>query len=257
MGLLQRTSSSFPICSRAPINPEIRHGVAVFKRVLEERRGEPLPECFLQFFEKEELWWGIGQQLFIHAISFCAKSDVLTQWRGYCPDGGVAIGVNFSELLRRAYASEVLLWKMLYEADAQRELAQRMLAIGNRNLEELNRLLVNVPETESKKAYNEYVKLVSNMFFMSALTFKHDAFDSEEEWRVILLDTSGGISERLKFRARGKTITPYVELVFEPASMISEIQCSPGTWSRSALYSIDRLAKKMGNVKVTHSRLPL
>jgi hypothetical protein len=235
---------------------EIYHGIDVLKEVLNENKGDPLAESFMQSFKSDALWWGIGKQIFEYAICFCETNDALTQWRGYSPNGGVAIGVNFQELVRWANIAGLSVGKILYERDTQREFLQRLFARGRQYFERLEQIVATTPTPERSRAFNDLLIKVSELLLKVVLLFKHDAFDSEREWRVFNITSADNTLYALKFRVRGNAIVPYVEMPFK-SPLISEIRCSPGSWPRSARYAIDRLAKSLGDVEVTESPLPL
>jgi hypothetical protein len=235
---------------------EIYYGSGVLKEVLEEYKGDPIADTFRQALWEDGLWLGLGKELFLHAICFCETNDALTQWRGYSPNGGVAIGLDVSALKRRSPGTFVL-GKLYYQREAQQDFMRRILQCGMRHRERLNQTMANVTETESRRVMTDFLLIVSQSLLRLVLFCKHPAFASEEEWRVFTVELKDSPPERLNFRTRGDALIPYVELPFEP-SLITEIRCSPGTWSRSALYGIDRLAKSLGDhVKVTQSSLPL
>ena len=234
---------------------EVRHGVDTVRRVLEEHKGDPIADSFVHSFSDSTLWWGIGKHIFVHAICFCEKGDVLTQWRSYSPVGGVAIALNFSELMERATRADFAFGRMIYSPEAQRDLVRRMFNRGRDHFHQLLKNLSGLGQAEREQAINEILILISRPLLTLALFFKHLAFASEEEWRVLKIEAADN-STSLRFRGRSGTIIPYVELDFEP-SLITEIRCSPGYWSRSSLHAIGRLSRSLGSVEVTHSDLPL
>lgn len=236
---------------------EIRHGIDLVRGVLEETPSDPISKSFREAFDKTGMWWGIGNRFFVHAICFCCGDDVLTQWRGFAPSAGVAIGVDFAALKNRAENSEFALGRMLYDTNKQRDLVQRTLARGRQYFPRLKAIFGSVPESAAKLALDTLMTEVGICLLKSLLLFKHSAFHSEDEWRVFKLEAPDTLSQALNFRARGGSIIPYVELPFEP-SLVSHVRCSPGPWSQSSLYGIDRLAKSLGDhVQVTQSTIPL
>jgi len=145
---------------------------------------------------------------------------------------------------------------MFYESDIQRALVHRMLDRGMEHFDRLRSVVLDIPDAERVGPVDDFLLRVSQRLLILALFFKHPAFASEEEWRVFKVETADNTTNGLKFSTRGGAITPYVELAFDP-SLISEIRCSPGPWSRSVLHAVERLAKSLGNVNVTRSDLPL
>jgi hypothetical protein len=169
----------------------------------------------------------------------------------------VAIGVDFATLKTRAENSEFALGRMLYDTIKLRALVQRTLERGRQYLPQLKAIFGRVPEPAAKSALDTLMAEVGICLLKSLLLFKHSAFHSEDEWRVFKLQAPDTLSQALKFRVRGGSIIPYVELPFEP-SLIRHVRCSPGPWSQSALYGIDRLAKSLSDhVQVTQSTIPL
>jgi hypothetical protein len=236
---------------------EIYHGIGVLKEVLNDNKGDPLADSVMQSFKSDALWWGIGTQIFEYAICFCETNDALTQWRGYSRNGGVAIGVNFHELVHWAKLAGLLVGKILYKRDAQREFLRLLFDRGRQHFDRLERIVATTPTTEPSPAFNDLLIKVSELFLRVVLFFKHDAFESETEWRVFNIRSADNPPHQpLKFRVRGSEIVPYVEMPFK-SPLISEIRCSPGSWPRSVRYAIDRVAKSLGDVKVTESHLPL
>lgn len=234
---------------------EVRHGIGVIRTVLEKEEPDRITKAVLQSLKNNELWT-IGESVFVHAICFCTGDDVLTQWRGYSSGGGVAIGVDFNKLKAQAENLRFALAKMLYIRDKQEEMVRRILSRSREFLPRLKDALHGTREEQNKQGAS-FLSEIAICFLKAALFFKHEAFSSEDEWRVLKLETPEDLRDKLKFRARGNTVTPYVELPIEPL-LITEIRCSPGFWSQSAIYGMERLAMRFGpHVRVTHSALPL
>ncbi len=236
---------------------EIRHGIAILRNVLEANKKDDLiSRALLETLAMNELW-RFGSSFYVHAICFCAGNDVLTQWRGYSPSGGVAIGVDFKELKRRAENMEFGIAKMLYARDKQEEIIRRTLNRSQELLQEASPMGEGVSEMEINQFIAKFLTQIAIRILKSTLLFKHEAFSSEDEWRVLTVEDAESVPGKLRFRVRDNRITPYTEIPFEP-SLVSEVRCSPGTWSRSALYGVNRLAKSLGDhVKVTQSELPV
>ena len=68
----------------------------------------------------------------IHVGCFSEKSDDLSQWRGYCPDGiGYSIGFEPLQLVAAATRQCAILAPCIYDYNRQTELIGRLLATGN------------------------------------------------------------------------------------------------------------------------------
>jgi hypothetical protein len=230
---------------------EIRYGFDIIRQVLEQSKSDNLKESLLATYKEFETL-GVGRGLFVFAICFCAEDDVLTQWRGYSPAGGFAIGVDFKELMQLGKKQEFAISRMLYEKDAQRQVIERTIDCARRLLPKLQ-----AAAGSNTSLLDEFIYKVGICLFRSSLLFKHHKFDSEKEWRFFAVETSD--HHKSEFRTRANGITPYIELSFESElTLIRQIRCSPGLWSRSARYGVERLAKSLGeHVLVDQSDLPL
>jgi hypothetical protein len=237
---------------------EIRYGIDILRETIEQLFGESGNDPFLRplvgFFKglsSDDPW-------FVHAICFCAGDDVLTQWRGYSSAGGCAIGVDFTKLKEKAREPRFGLARMLYASNKQREIIRRIISCGQRFYPTV--LKANQQEDEDTDLRADLLNEVAALLFKSSFRFKHPAFSSENEWRLFTFEGRKTLdTAKTRFRARGNAIIPYVELSFESEpTLIRQIRCSPGVWSRSALYGVNQLAKNLGDhVRVTQSELPL
>lgn len=226
---------------------EIRYGIDLVREVLEDSKADKLLRNVWRHYSNHELL-GIGDSTAVHALCFCAGDDVLTQWRGYSSAGGCAIGVDFPKLMQTANAAGFALGRILYDRDRQVKSIRRAI----RCVQEL--FTAGGSNSEDERVLQEWAGNVGLFLLKSALLFKHEAFVSENEWRVFGLR----VPDVRKFRLRGNTITAYVELSFAPLLM-TDIRCSPPRlWSPSARHGVEQLAKSLGaHVQVTHSQLPL
>jgi hypothetical protein len=236
---------------------EIRYGIEIVHEVIAQLLGKS-GSVFLESLLKMNLnWLGIGKSWFMNAICFCAGDDVLTQWRGYSPAGGCAIGVDFKEMKQKAQKGFDLT-RMLYASDKQREIIRRIIECGQRLLPRV--LKASEREHEGTDFLSVFRNRLAVRLVRSFLRFKHPAFSSEDEWRFFTTpSTTTPEASKIRFRARGNAIIPYRELSFDSEpTLIRQIRCSPGVWSRSALYGVNQLAKSLGDhLKVTQSELPL
>lgn len=186
---------------------------------------------------------GVGQRIYVYAICFCSKDDVLTQWRGYAQGVGVAVGVDVNQVMRMRSS---MFGPMVYEREAQRNIIQKIVTCGQSWLQKL----------PSDDALDVLFQDTFIHLFKSLMFFKHEAFQSEAEWRMLDLISDSDLMT-VKFRNRGADIIPYRELDIGDG-LIKQIRCSPGYWSKSALHGVHTLARTLGtDVQVTQSTIPL
>jgi hypothetical protein len=236
---------------------EFRHGVDLTKSVLGETAVDPLSIALLESFSRGDGLVGLGKKYFIHAICFCPGKDVLTQWRAYSSTGGFAIGVNFKQLRERAEKLEFAIARIMYLEELQRDIIRKTVAHAKRMFQSLRPTLDSVSGAEFKRGLDGFLLEVGISLLKSIYHFKNEAFQSEDEWRIIILDTSDDTRRKVKFRSRGNAVMPYVEVPFEP-ELVSHIYRSPGLWPGAVDYAVQRLADSLGDhVCVDVSKLPL
>jgi hypothetical protein len=235
---------------------EIRYGFDIVQQVLKESESDDLVNLLRVGYELKD--FGLGEEMWVYAVCFCDEDDALTQWRGYSPAGGFAIGVDFKVLKQEAAERDGFdLKRMVYALDGQRDIVRRIINCGKTLFPKVRAAANGRQDTQLLK---DFATAVALRLFKSSLLFKHKAFSSEREWRFFTVETDETMRHSpSRFRARGNTITPYIELAFASKPfLIDQIRCSPGVWSRSALYGVNRLAKSLGDhVQVAQSELPL
>jgi hypothetical protein len=122
-------------------------------------------------------------------IFVCSLSEIgnqLSQWRGYCPNGGgVSIEFDSVELHTSMLPRGVMTVKLLYDPPTQEAVVDGLLShllYGN-----LSPIREGVPRIESaKEVFREMLSFV-------APAFKHPAFEEEAEWRLIYSGQYSGL----------------------------------------------------------------
>lgn len=236
---------------------EIRHGFELADEVLRSRIAHALCGSILKTLVHNP-FLGIGETMFVYAVCFCPGSDVLTQWRAYSADGGFALGVDFGKVVTRAVAAEFAISKMLYDHRRQAALLESTLDHATSLFDRLNTQIALLPASEAQDCRDRFAFEVGMSLVKSILRFKNEAFQSESEWRILALETKDSLTaDRLKFRARGRTVIPYIELPFSP-DLVTHIYRSPGPWPQSIEYGVRRLSASIGpQVLCETSKLPL
>jgi hypothetical protein len=236
---------------------EIHHGFDLATEVLRSKAGHALCASVLETLLNNPLL-GIGENMFVYAVCFCPGSDVLTQWRAYSVDGGFAMGVDFGRILTRAAAAEFAISKMLYDHRRQTDLLKSTLDHATQLFDRLNQQIGLFPPSEAQECRNRFTFEVGMSLVKSILRFKNEAFQSENEWRILKLEARDDPKRELpRFRARGRTVIPYIELPFSP-DLVTNIYRSPGPWPQSIEYGMRCLATSIGpHVICETSRLPL
>jgi hypothetical protein len=144
--------------------------------------------------------------------SFSEEKDLLSQWRGYCPEGiGFSIGFNLDRLIKWAQQNNCILKPCIYDAEEQKEVLRNLIdKISYKYKTELNN---SSQELKFKKEIDLLVDLLEE-FAKLAPTFKHPKFKEETEWRIIAnlyLKLEGSI-DSMKYRDGKSMIVPYIEI---------------------------------------------
>lgn len=196
--------------------------------------------------------------------SFCASSDLLSQWRGYT-DGvtGIAIGFDKSilrgaiytkDLERRKIDIQVRLLKCVYDEEWYRDIINRCAAHwANRG----SRLNLAPTRQESLHQRADYFR--QNLWF-NIPKIKNKHFREENEWRFAvgpIMDSSLWGFHQSKSR-----LVPHVAISFHDDeginSPIKKLLIGPNQNMKLAIQSAKMLLQKFGlsNVGVEGSEIP-
>ncbi|HVK01866.1 MAG TPA: DUF2971 domain-containing protein [Armatimonadaceae bacterium] len=142
----------------------------------------------------------LRRRLDVFNCSFSYEGDLLSQWRGYARDGtGYAIGFDaraLADLLRPAGWT----YRVVYDEEAQREIARVTLdAFWNW------RAGSGLPDDAAAGLAYDVIGVLSPMM-------KHPGYSEEVEFRYVVHQQHGRHRDRLRVRARGGGLVPYLEL---------------------------------------------
>jgi hypothetical protein len=210
------------------------------------------------------------------AVSFCAKPDLLSQWRAYGDEGGFSLEIyplaraSVHEpdteamdvvLLRSAIGRKLLVRKVNYDSiEQQAEFRERVITTS-RLLDEVTE---EIPDADTTAVV---VTLLTSSLIEWVYTVKDVAFAEEQEWRLICLPDInyfyGGKTyrhyEAVKTRVRNGMIVPYV--VVEPIEgllPITSVTCGPALHPNLTKKAVAlALASKKYCSAVHESRVPL
>lgn len=192
-------------------NEEMLRGVENVKGVLEEIRKEKnikLNKSTRQFVADLSF-----ESLDNYIICFCKSDDKLSQWRAYCRDDGVSIGMAFDEITTEFYFSEKecspirgSLYPVIYMADKKKLSARHITS--STELKEI--ILSGIKSIQSngqqpvRDAITQLIPLI-----------KHGGFFEEEEHRLIVgtSDDPSRIKNLIEYNDNRK---PFITLKFAP-----------------------------------------
>lgn len=185
-----------------------------------------------EFKDKQELYEKCKKTIedsdrlkeFYCICSFTEEKDLLSQWRAYCPDGGVSIGFSIPKISDNdiylavrdgsyhtdTYAHENCIYKCIYEPDEQ-----------ERKMRELFVFLL-----ERTEYTGQLGSFFWNMIKTFSYTFKHKSFKEEKEWRLCYIT----FDDKLKYRTKHSTLIPYLPFMMvdkNDKTLIKEIMIGP------------------------------
>lgn len=113
----------------------------------------------------------------IYVSSFSEEGDKLSQWRGYCQDGGYALGFRRLDLEKHFHDCGFVFRKAVYGLPKKEEVITKL-----RDLFENYRRRGLAPGMANQldEYFSDYMLEIS----LAAPTFKHVGFQEENEWRV-------------------------------------------------------------------------
>ena len=213
----------------------------------------------------------------VFVTSFSEKADLLSQWRGYCPQGaGIAIGFDKELLKEYALNHGIRLEKCLYETSTQFNLINSLIGECVKNfppilnvsrhdyhqmsLEDRCRYEVDSHRfiqkpTNKAEVQHLFDKLVEDINFTAPL-MKHHGFHEEAEWRFIASNPTRDVH----YRVSKSHLVPYLILpvIQEFPEIVKEIYIGPNPSPHKAKRSIEFLLEKWNfkNVEIYHSKIP-
>ncbi|MEM0912417.1 MAG: DUF2971 domain-containing protein [Pseudomonadota bacterium] len=169
-----------------------------------------------------------------YSISFSKKTDLLSQWRGYCkPNDAICVVFDIDELFKSindsVLAQCLTLNKCIYE---HREQLQAVNNVVNEHFNEKN---------SAKKQI--LIETICEGFFELALFCKHDSFAEEEELRICYESLSPRDDTRITFRTGNGFLVPYAKIPFDLKS-IQKIVIGPNSNRELSYNSIRFLLDK-------------
>lgn len=188
---------------------------------------------------------------YIFTTSFTEKTDLLSQWRGYCPsNNGYCIEIDMEGLLRHVQEifPQARILKCLYDDE---EKSKQIKTLLNKHWNRYKK---------SGQAAKKFVESLTPELLTLASHFKHSSFAEESEHRIVVeLD---GNQDLIKFREGRYSIIPYIEIPIE-RRYIKSIIIGPtprpalaSTGLTSFLEGEFKMPSFFFEVEISHSKTP-
>lgn len=243
---------------------EIDYGCNIIRELVNEKLNDPSnPKHIKEFLNvlNEPSFWQRHMYLFNHnepqkneifVSCFCAKGDLLSQWKGYGAQGsGFSIGFSREKLFKQ----QIQIFRVIYEPADQYRLVKE-------TIDEICKILDTVITSTGITDYNNLVRSslmeISMYFRRFSLCFKHKAFKEEQEWRIIVMYDPSMLLKEIRFRSVRGNVVPYVEVDLSEKITadltllpIQKVYCGPTLHPQNAKSTIQALFKSFGYVDNT------
>ena len=202
--------------------------------------------------------YGLHKNPLCYIASFSEKRDSLSQWRGYCPQGGYSLGFDIVKF-STSVSPEFILGKCIYDVKKKERLLRQIFsslkteydAITNKDINPYN--LNNLSNSENQR-WSAWTQSVTHTLARFAPFFKHDGFEEEAEWRFVNASAvfPNSFSEPDQhFHPVSSTLRPYTIMTFpnynHGASKAIEVTVGPMNQQQLAKDSMkDFLRQHMG-----------
>lgn len=203
---------------------EFVHALELIRQLIlgvDEGKAAPHVREFNEFRERILSKINILDQHTVEAIftlSFSEKTDLLSQWRGYCPDNdGYCLVVETDSVIESAKKEydESYFFKCIYSDEEK----------GKRFRDVLNSYWAKYRKGDDK-VRGEAVEHLRKEILLLASHFKHSAFEEESEHRLVVV-LNFMPDDRVKFRQGRFSIIPFVEVEIEELESIGKIIIGP------------------------------
>lgn len=165
-----------------------------------------------------------------YVASFSEESDLLSQWRAYCPRGGYCISFDPGGLQNLAETHSLVLAKCIYERKTQETMISELVAASYIEAAEYAPEGVPSPTTEDERMSYFGARWFFPRFQRLASLMKDPSFKEEAEWRLIAGLYRPHVTP--DYRIRGAMIVPHRTLVFPEAllteQVVSGVTIGPG-----------------------------
>jgi hypothetical protein len=194
----------------------------------------------------------------VFTFSLSEKGDLLSQWRGYCPDGGYSISFDTQQLNAMMSQYGLVIGKCVYDEGLQKQLIRDHI-IGYSSPADYEAAKKDYRVTSTKSwSYRELHR--QSALNRIAPLIKHPGFKEEEEWKIIKSYEGGGIphlkallsmvaeaKDRIRFRGSNGMLIPYFEMELTTDTSpvnIRELIVGPTPHKKLSLLSADAIVAK-------------
>lgn len=154
-----------------------------------------------------------------YSFSLTERGDWLSQWRGYCPNGGYSFSFNNQHIDQMCATYGLAFERCIYDRDEQRQfIIDRIIGVPAESLKQ-----GDDAEKEAAAQGRSFSRgmdyqtrgmmqhIVNHSHLLACL--KNPAFEEEREWRMIASERDMSKTYKyLKYRSSRNMLIPYLEL---------------------------------------------
>lgn len=250
---------------------ELSYGAERGRKALEEFNTSGFKDVTRRFIEgladqkKNILSEYFEAHLKVFVACFCAKKDLLSQWRAYgSGDSADTYAIGFrppgavAKWAMSAPEPHLSMRRVLYDPREQQAACHELIE-GMVNFLDV--------DPESIERQNSFARYLSEGLAEAAAWCKHPAFEEESEWRMIYAPPPGHDALSLKHRSKRGHILPYVQLRV-PAGVgalhdklpVAEIVCGPSSdpiLKHRGVESLIKALDRKGTICIDGTSAPL
>lgn len=231
---------------------EFRHALSITKTVIETRKQQIKSDDERILITKIETVLRLLPTAHLFVGSLSAEGDLLSQWRGYCPDSnGFSIGFNVDQLRKALSQQGFSLAPCIYKQTEQFHLIDELFADVLNIPNTLNEDIFSPQRNPGFANLSKQLGPQASIFMRDLLTLgsllKHCSFTEEREWRIVC-GVIPHIHPEFRIRPGKSMLIPYREIQLcgndQPVS-IDEIIVGPTPHPDLATQSADHLAQSL------------
>jgi len=188
--------------------------------------------------------------------SFTEDGDLLSQWERYAGPHGYCVGFDAERLRAVLAESGRNLTKVVYDTEFQRDLLNEIFDVA------FDRLESGAFEEMTEESVERWANIHATIARSMSLTFKHPAFEREQEWRSVEL-LPDERAPALEVRPGAFGVVPYlpIPVSHEIDDSLSDVIIAPTKYEaeakRAVLLTLRRFNYDVSRVNVHVSRVPL
>lgn len=208
---------------------EFAHAREITLGLINLRQSSGLTADINELFDKVKQALDSIEKINICVFSLSENGDLLSQWRGYCPDAkGCSIGFDSTKLISLTKTQDFFLAPCLYDSVGQRRIIDQIL-------DEIISLFSQPNGDPLDKRHLDCQSFFARKFLTIGPIIKHHSFSEEKEWRLISYPKDS-TDPLWGYRAGKSMIIPH--FVFKLGSAVDEnplIQIIVGPTSQQSL----------------------